>query len=256
MASILKSSHVLSSEVKFEALLNNTIQIILENSGDERDAIVVKEAKFGIGAYGNQQEEETIVTYEEPERISKNSTLVSSQIINHTIHTSESIFIPDVKQDARFAVAPLFERAGKKSVICMPIIHKMTTVGCIFLEGAIGFFTRRHITVLGILCQQMETSLTNATLFKSVRRVTIANIKMIEMQKQALEKHDAIFLANMSHEIRTPFSGFFSMITLLSETKLDPAQYDLVRTAKSSCEGLLQIIDDLLYFSKLQAGKV
>ncbi|CDS11781.1 hypothetical protein LRAMOSA04044 [Lichtheimia ramosa] len=269
MASILKSSHVLSSEVKFESLLNNMMQIILENSGADRGAIIVKESKFGIGAYGNQQEEETIVTYEEPERISKNSTLVSSQIIHHTIHTSESIFIPDVEQDARFAVGPWFERAGKKSVICMPIIHKMTTVGCIFLEGAIGIFTQRHITVLGLLCQQMGISLTNAALFKSVRRVTAANMKMIETQKQALEearrsKEAAdkatrlreIFLANMSHEIRTPFSGFYGMITLLSETKLDPAQYDLVRTAKSSCEGLLQIIDDLLNFSKLQAGKV
>ncbi|KAJ8653535.1 hypothetical protein O0I10_010774 [Lichtheimia ornata] len=269
MASILKSSQVLSSEVKSDALLKNMMQIILENSGADRGAIIVKETKFGIGAYGNQQEEDTIVTYEEPERISKSSVMVSSQIINHTIHTSESIFIPDVEQDARFAVGPWFERAGKKSVICMPIIHKMTIVGCIFLEGAIGIFTQRHITVLGLLCQQMGISLTNASLFKSVRRVTTANMKMIEMQKQALEearrsKEAAdkatrlreIFLANMSHEIRTPFSGFYGMITLLSETKLDPAQYDLVRTAKSSCEGLLQIIDDLLNFSKLQAGKV
>ncbi|KAJ8653301.1 hypothetical protein O0I10_011051 [Lichtheimia ornata] len=269
MASILKSSQVLSSEVKSDALLKNMMQIILENSGADRGAIIVKETKFGIGAYGNQQKEDTIVTYEEPERISKSSVMVSSQIINHTIHTSESIFIPDVEQDARFAVGPWFERAGKKSVICMPIIHKMTTVGCIFLEGAIGIFTQRHITVLGLLYQQMGISLTNASLFKSVRRVTTANMKMIEMQKQALEearrsKEAAdkatrlreIFLANMSHEIRTPFSGFYGMITLLSETKLDPAQYDLVRTAKSSCEGLLQIIDDLLNFSKLQAGKV
>ena len=56
--------------------------------------------------------------------------------------------------------------------------------------------------------------------------------RMIETQKQALEearksREDAlrathlreIFLANMSHEIRTPFSGFYGMISLLSETQ-------------------------------------
>jgi signal transduction histidine kinase len=92
---------------------------------------------------------------------------------------------------------------------------------------------------------------------------------MIEMQKKALEdarksKEAAvratrlreIFLANMSHEIRTPFSGFYGMISLLAETELDTEQRDLVKTAKESCEILLQIIDDLLNFSKLQAGKV
>lgn len=92
---------------------------------------------------------------------------------------------------------------------------------------------------------------------------------MIEMQKQALEdarksreaavratRLREIFLANMSHEIRTPFSGFYGMISLLAETRLDPEQRDLVKTAKESCEILLQIIDDLLNFSKLQAGKV
>ncbi|KAG1522805.1 hypothetical protein G6F51_014575 [Rhizopus arrhizus] len=46
------------------------------------------------------------------------------------------------------------------------------------------------------------------------------------------------------------------MISLLADTQLDPEQRDLVKTAKESCEMLLQIIDDLLNFSKLQAGKV
>lgn len=47
------------------------------------------------------------------------------------------------------------------------------------------------------------------------------------------------------------------MIYLFVSTfRLDPEQYDLVMVAKSSCENLLKIIDDLLNFSKLQAGKV
>lgn len=267
MASILKSSQVISSEVKFDSLLKSVMAIILENSGADCGAIIVKEEKYGMCAYGSQLDGS--MTFDPPRPLADDDGLVSSRIVHHTINTGESIFIHNVDQDPRFAVGPWYERVGSKSVICMPIIHKSALVGCLFIEGSSGIFTQRHITVLSLLCQQMGISITNAFLFKSVQRVTMANMRMIEMQKQALEearrsKEAAvratrlreIFLANMSHEIRTPFSGFYGMISLLAETALDNEQRDLVKTAKESCEILLQIIDDLLNFSKLQAGKV
>ncbi|KAI8148771.1 hypothetical protein BJV82DRAFT_647609 [Fennellomyces sp. T-0311] len=268
MASILKSSQVLSSEVKFEGLLKSMMNIILENSAADCGAIVIKDEKYGVCAFGSQQQEST-TTYDPPRPLSEDDELVSSRIINHTIHTGESVLIHDVEQDTRFTIGPWFERSKNKSVICMPIIHKITIVGCLLIEGPVGIFTQRHITVLSLLCQQMGISITNAFLFKSVQRVTMANMRMIEMQKQALEEARRskaaadratrlreVFLANMSHEIRTPFSGFYGMVSLLAETKLDSEQRDMVQTAKQSCEMLLQLIDDLLNFSKLRAGKV
>ncbi|KAI9251841.1 hypothetical protein BDA99DRAFT_521318 [Phascolomyces articulosus] len=267
MASILKSSQVMSSEVKFDNLLTSMLNIIFENSGADCGAIIVKDDKYCVNAYGCQNE--TISTFDPPKPLNEADEFVSSKIVNHTIHTGEGIFIWNVAEDPRFAVGPWFQRNGAKSIICMPIIHKCTIAGCLLIEGAVGVFTHRHVTVLGLLCQQMGISITNAFLFKSVQRVTMANMRMIEMQKQALEearkskeaadratKLREIFLANMSHEIRTPFSGFYGMISLLAETKLDPEQHDLVYTAKESCEMLLRLIDDLLNFSKLQAGKV
>ena len=176
MASILKSSQVMSSEVKFDELLKSMMNIVLENSGAECGSIIVKDGKYGLYAYGNQTEN-SMDTYDPPKPLSETDQLISSKIVNHTIHTRESIFIPNVQEDTLFAVGPWFERTGAKSVICMPIIHKCTIVGCLLIEGTLGVFTQRHITVLSLLCQQMGISITNAFLFKSVQRVTMANMR-------------------------------------------------------------------------------
>ncbi len=87
----------------------------------------------------------------------------------------------------------------------------------------------------------------------------------LEAQKAMQDARDAAlesvrvkseFLANMSHEIRTPLNGLLGMLELLSATPLNEEQKEYARIAMSSGDSLLNIINEVLDFSKLEANQV
>ncbi len=73
---------------------------------------------------------------------------------------------------------------------------------------------------------------------------------------EAASRAKSEFLANMSHEIRTPMNGVFGMAELLGDTSLTPLQREYLTTLRSSADGLLGVINDILDVSKLEAGKM
>ncbi|ALJ01075.1 hypothetical protein DC20_00005 [Rufibacter tibetensis] len=64
------------------------------------------------------------------------------------------------------------------------------------------------------------------------------------------------FLANMSHELRTPMNGIIGMIDVLHHTAGDAEQVDYIETLRKSSDALLDILNDILDLSKIQAGKL
>ncbi|WP_181308465.1 PAS domain S-box protein [Rufibacter sp. XAAS-G3-1] len=80
-------------------------------------------------------------------------------------------------------------------------------------------------------------------------------IRAKELAENSLQVKNQ-FLANMSHELRTPMNGIIGMIDVLHHTAADAEQIDYIDTLRKSSDALLDILNDILDLSKIQAGKL
>ncbi|TNE54691.1 MAG: PAS domain S-box protein [Bacteroidetes bacterium] len=88
------------------------------------------------------------------------------------------------------------------------------------------------------------------------RKIMEEELKKAKLEAEASLRAKEQFLANMSHEIRTPLNAMMGMSELLLQSKINPLQLKYLEAIKSSSESLLGIVNDILNFSKLEAGKL
>ena len=108
--------------------------------------------------------------------------------------------------------------------------------------------------------EEMQHNVDQATsdLRETLEQMEIQNVELDLAKKRAQEaaRIKSEFLANMSHELRTPLNGVIGFTRLTLKTELNPTQRDHLNTIERSANNLLAIINDVLDFSKLEAGKL
>ena len=87
-------------------------------------------------------------------------------------------------------------------------------------------------------------------------RKMIVDLEEARDQAESAARSKSSFLANMSHEIRTPMNGVIGMIALLKQGGLTEQQLAYFETIERSADALLLIIDDILDFTKIEAGRL
>jgi signal transduction histidine kinase/DNA-binding response OmpR family regulator len=158
--------------------------------------------------------------------------------------------VPDVHAPGSLIPArEWWARHGLSSLYAVPVTHGASLLAVLALNGRQPFAISDHdAELLDSFVAQAAVAITNASLHRTTEQAREA------AESAARAKSD--FLALMSHEVRTPLNGVLGMAALLADTRLDAEQRGYVEAIRHSGNVLLETINDLLDFSKMEAGRL
>jgi signal transduction histidine kinase/ActR/RegA family two-component response regulator len=197
-----------------------------------------------LSAYGTSPQ---LIEALQNTRISLDGTLVG-----RACKEGQPCSVPDLEVAVLDPHLQRLHEAGWRSMLAAPMLHEGVIIGALVVRRRTsGNFSQDTAELLQTFASQSALAIVNARLFRELER------KSGELQ--VASRHKSEFLASMSHELRTPLNAVIGFSEVLLERMfgdINERQEDYLRDILGSGRHLLELLNDILDLSKVEAGRM
>jgi predicted ATPase/GAF domain-containing protein len=189
LATIMKASLAISSEIVLAKLLTTLMKILIENAGAEVGYLILQtEGQLVIEASGSVNENQVTVLQSIPIE-----NHLPSSIINYVARTHTIFLRRDAAHQGDFTKDPYIQTHQTKSLLCAPLLDRGQLRGIIYLENnlTVGAFTQERLEILQLLSSQAAIAITNAKLYNELEENQHRLNQFLEAMPVGVSVYDA-----------------------------------------------------------------
>jgi PAS domain S-box-containing protein len=183
LATVIKVSQAVSSEIVLEKLIHTLMRTAIEQAGAERGLLILaRGGEQRIAAEAATSGDRVNV---QPRDIPVSEAMLPESVLYYVLHIRDSIILDDASVQPQFAADPYIRQHRVRSILCLPLTNQARLIGALYLENNLTTraFTPNRITVLKLIASQAAISLENTHLYRDleqreakIRRLVDANI--------------------------------------------------------------------------------
>lgn len=275
LASVLKASQAIGGELLLDRLLTKLMQILLQNAGAQKGAVIFDKAgELEVAVDASLDEARIDGTFIATVRSIALSAYqdASEEIIRYVARTRETIILSNAARESVFSASPYVVRTKAKSILCAPISSQGRLLGIIYLENDLtaGAFTRERLELLQLLSSQIAVSIENALLYREIEQrvsertaelrernaelqAALEEIRRTQAQLVQSEKMASLGRLTMgvAHEIKNPLN----FVNNFAKIDIDLAN-EIIQVADENPSTPIEEVRDILGDLKVSAEKV